>query len=679
MADFMHNLIPVARDSGSPDIAWRPTPFYVERSRLRHFMDRQGISSVAELLAWSTNDPPWFWDAVVKDLELEWFKPYNQALDISNGIEWARWFVDAQYNYVHDAVDKHALRLRPQTIALAWEGEDGEVRTLTYSQLYAQVNQAANALKSLGIVKGDRIGVFMPMIPETAIATLAISKIGAIFTPIFSGYGGAAVASRLRDCEARLLITADGFYRAGKQIAMKQVADEAASGSPSLEHMLVVRRVGNEVPWTSGRDVWWHELVESQSQECPTEHTDAEDPYMIIYTSGTTGRPKGAVHVHTGFPIKAAQELAHCFDLHAGDTLFWISDIGWMMGPWAIAGALMLGATCFLYEGAINHPQPDRVWALVERHRVTHLGISPTAVRSLMGQGGTMDDGRWTMDDSNHRPSSDQWVRAHDLSSLLFLAGAGEPWNPGPWRWLFDVIGEGRLPIINYSGGTEVSGGILSCNPLLPLKPCAFSAPVPGMAADVIDEEGKPVRGAVGELAIRQPWPGMTKGFWGDPERYLDTYWSRVPGLWVHGDWARVDEDGFWYILGRSDDTIKVAGKRVGPAEVESAAVAHPGVAEAAAIGVPDALKGEALVVFVALRSGYAESEKLRAEVEATIIAHLGKSLKPQAVKFVSDLPRTRNGKILRRLVRSSYLGELPGDLSALENPSALGAVANAG
>jgi acetyl-CoA synthetase len=355
------------------------------------------------------------------------------------------------------------------------------------------------------------------------------------------------------------------------------------------------------------------------------------------------------VHLHAGFPVKAAQELAHCFDLHGGEALYWISDIGWMMGPWAITGSLMLGATCFLYEGSIAHPQPDRLWSMTARHRITHLGISPTAVRSLMANG-------------------DDWVRAHDLSSLVVLAGAGEPWNPGPWRWLFDVVGGGKLPIINYSGGTEVSGGILSCNPLLPIKPCAFSGPVPGMLPDVVDGEGRPVRGSVGELALRGPWVGKTEGFWGDNERYLDTYWSRVPGLWVHGDWARVDDEGFWYILGRSDDTIKVAGKRVGPSEVESAAVSHPAVAEAAAIGVPDPLKGEALVVLVVLGPGRAPGEELRREIEATVVAHLGKSLKPQAVKFVRELPHTRNGKTLRRLVRQGYL-------SSLENPSSLEAV----
>lgn len=652
-----------AQDSNSPEIVWRPSPDYIERSRLYRFMLRHGIGTFAQLVERYSADPAWFWQAVVQDLGLEWYEPYEQLVDISRGIEWARWFVGGTYNYVHDAVDKHATGPLSATTAIAWEGEDDEVRKFTYAELYRQVNQVANALRSLGIGRGDRVGVYMPMLPETAVAILAISKIGAIYIPIFSGYGGAAVASRLQDCEAKLLVTADGFYRAGKWVHMKEAADEAVAASPTVEHMLVVGRHSgtqdNSTPWTPHRDIWWHELVGGQNDDCETTRTDANEPYMIIYTSGTTGRPKGVVHLHVGFPVKAAQELAHCFDLHKGEVLYWISDIGWMMGPWAITGSLMLGATCFLYEGSISHPQPDRVWSLVERHRITHLGISPTAVRSLMGNG-------------------DHWIRSHDLSSLVVLAGAGEPWNPGPWRWLFETVGGSRLPIINYSGGTEVSGGILACNTLLPIKPCAFSGPVPGMVPDVVDGEGRPVRGAVGELALRQPWVGKTEGFWGDNERYLDTYWSRVPGLWVHGDWARVDEGGFWYIQGRSDDTIKVAGKRVGPAEVESAAISHPAVAEAAAIGVPDALRGEALVVLITLRNGHTPSEEMRQEIESTIVTHLGKSLKPQAVKFVTELPHTRNGKMLRRLVRQSYLGEPPGDLSSLENPSALEAVASA-
>ncbi len=503
-----------------PDIAWQPTPAYIARSRLYHFMQQHGIVTFAELLERSTRDIEWFWDAVVRDLDLQWYEPYTKVLDLSNGIEWPRWFVGGKYNYVRDAVDKWVGtdegratndegrptiddRRPPSTSAsnpqsaIIWEGEDGEVRTLTYAELQREVNRAANALRALGIERGDRVGIYMPMIPETAVAILAVSRIGAIYIPIFSGFGGAAVAGRLQDCEAKLLITADGFYRAGKLVPMKQAADEALASSPSVKRVVVVQRVGGYVPWHEGRDLRWDELLDGRSDQCDTEQTGAEDPYMIIYTSGTTGRPKGVVHVHSGFPLKAAQELAHCFDLHAGERLFWISDIGWMMGPWSITGALMLGATCFLYEGAINYPQPDRLWSIVERHGITHLGVSPTAIRSLMGMG-------------------DHLVTRHDLTSLVVLAGAGEPWNPAPWHWYFSVVGGSKLPVINYSGGTETSGGILACNTLLPIKPCAFSAPVPGMAADVIDENGHSLRGTVGELALRQPWPGITRGFWGD-------------------------------------------------------------------------------------------------------------------------------------------------------------------
>jgi acetyl-CoA synthetase len=400
--------------------------------------------------------------------------------------------------------------------------------------------------------------------------------------------------------------------------------------------------------------VWWDAAVTSASGEpLETEATDANDPYMIIYTSGTTGRPKGALHVHGGFPIKAAVDLAHTFDLHAGDTLFWFTDMGWMMGPWAVAGAPMLGATLFIYEGTPDYPGPDRLWGLVERHRITHLGISPTLVRALMTHG-------------------DELPAAHDLSSLVVLGSTGEPWNPDPWQWLFTVVGGSRLPIVNYSGGTEISGGILGCTTITPIAPCSFSGPCPGMAADVVDGQGAPLRGEVGELVIRQPWPGMTQGFWHDRERYLEAYWSRLPGVWVHGDWARIDAGGFWYISGRSDDTIKVAGKRIGPAEVESAAVAHPLVVEALAVGVPDDLKGEAIALFAVVRENGEQGEALASAIGETVVAHLGKSFKPGAVHLVPSLPKTRNGKILRRLARAAYLGLDPGDVSSLEDPATL-------
>jgi acetyl-CoA synthetase len=539
-------------------------------------------------------------------------------------------------------------------MALVWEGEDGEVRRFTRAQLRWAVDRAARAIAALGVGRGDRVGIYLPMIPEAVIAVLAVGKLGAIYSPIFSGYGADAVASRLADCEARLLITADGFARRGKPVPMKATADEALGRAPSVERCLVVRHTGADVAWNEDRDVWWDAAVTSASGEpLETEATDANDPFMIIYTSGTTGRPKGALHVHAGFPIKAAVDLAHGFDLQAGDTLFWFTDMGWMMGPWAVAGAPMLGATLFIYEGTPDYPGPDRLWALVERHHITHLGISPTLVRALMTHG-------------------DGPVQGHDLSSLLVLGSTGEPWNPDPWWWLFREVGGERLPIINYSGGTEISGGILGCTTLSPIAPCSFSGPSPGMAADVVDADGRPLRGEVGELVIRQPWPGMTQGFWHDRERYLEAYWSRLPGVWVHGDWARIDDAGFWYITGRSDDTIKVAGKRIGPAEVESAAVAHPLVIEALAVGVPDEIKGETIVVFAVVPPDADARDRLAADIGETVVEHLGKSFRPGAVHLVPGLPKTRNGKILRRLARAAYLGLEPGDSSSLDDASTL-------
>jgi acetyl-CoA synthetase len=421
---------------------------------------------------------------------------------------------------------------------------------------------------------------------------------------------------------------------------------------------VVVRRVGGEVPWQPGRDHWRDEAVAGQSDYFETERTDPEDPYMIIYTSGTTGKPKGIVHVHGGFPIKGAQDLAHSFDLQADDTLFWYSDIGWMMAPWAISGALILGATLMIYDGAPDFPEPDRIWALAARHGVTVLGIAPTLVRGLKVHGSAP-------------------VQGHDLSSLRAFGSSGEPWDAEAWLWLFEVAGGRRLPIINYSGGTEISGGIVGCTTITPIKPCSFAGPIPGMDADVVDDAGQSIRGRVGELVLRGPWPGMARGFWGDDARYLDTYWSKLPGIWTHGDWAEVDADGFWYIRGRSDDTIKTAGKRVGPAEVEAAAMTHPRVIAAAAIGVPHPLKGEAVIVFAVTREPVPDDrERLPDEIIGTMTHVLGKAIRPDRVYLVRDLPRTRNNKILRRLIRARYLDQPLGDLTSLENPEALEEVA---
>ena len=642
-----------------PDAAWRPTPELLDESRLARFVRAVGEPDLEALQARAASDPAWFWGAVAEDLALPWQRPFTTVLDASRGAEWSRWWSGGAFNYTA-ALDVRAAR-QPDSAALTWEGEDGAVRRFTNTALKAEVDRAAGMLAGLGITAGDRVGILMPLLPETVVAVLALGRLGAIFTPIFSGYGAPAVASRLTDCSARLLITADGTWRRGAVVALKAVADEAVALAPSVERVLVVRRLGEaggRVRWDPARDVWWHEAMADPAVVPLTQapETDPEAPYMVIYTSGTTGRPKGAVHVHGGFPIKGAQDLAHSFDLGPGDALFWFTDLGWMMGPWAISGALLLGAHLVLYEGAPDFPGPDRIWSLVARHRVTHLGLSPTLVRTLMGHG--LDP-----------------VRGHDLSSLRMLGSTGEPWNPDPWWWLFRDVARSQVPLINYSGGTEVSGGILSCNPITPIKPASFGGPNVGVAADVLAADGTPVRGEVGELAIRQPLPGMTRGFWDDPERYLETYWSRVPGVWLHGDWALVDADGYWFIQGRSDDTLKVAGKRVGPAEVESAAVSHPAVLEAAAVGIPHAVKGEAIVLFCVLRRGEVDDADLRASISDRVVAELGRPLRPEAVIVVPGLPRTRSGKVMRRVARAAYLGKDPGDVSMLEDPMAAEAI----
>lgn len=648
-----------------PPILWHPTTEYVEQSRLFRFMRHHGIADYPTLCERSIADVEWYWAAALEEMGIEWAHPYRQVLDLSRGIQWPQWFVGGRLNLVHNCIDKHRTGPWADHCAIRWEGEDGAQRTMTYRELGDEVDHAATMLRRLGVLRGERVAVFLPMIPEAAVITLACSKVGAIYTPIFSGYGAEAVTTRVQDCEATLLVTADGFTRRGGLVTMKQVADAAAARCPTIRHMLVVRRTGCPVPWQASRDVWWHHAEElaaltgqstNEIEGPPTEVMEADAPFMIIYTSGTTGRPKGTVHVHGGFPIKATHDLAFHFDLQAEDTLFWLTDMGWMMGPWEIMGALALGATCLLYEGVPDWPHPGRLWELVDRHRVTILGLSPTAVRALMRHG-------------------EAPPRQYNLTSLRVLGSTGEPWTPDAYLWFFEQIGRGRCPIINYSGGTEISGGILAGTVLQPCRPCAFTGPCLGMAADILDADGRPVRGEVGELVVSKPWPGMTQGFWRDPQRYLDTYWSRWPQVWVHGDWAATDEDGFWYILGRSDDTIKAAGKRLGPAEVEAILTDHPAVSEAAAIGIPHSVKGEVLICFVVLRQGWTPSEKLADQLASRVGERLGKPLRPSAVYAVPELPKTRNAKILRRVIRAVFLGRDPGDLSSLENPQALDAI----
>jgi acetyl-CoA synthetase len=642
-------------------IAWRPDPD--QRTNLHRFMDRVGVADYDALCRWAVDDVGRFWDAVLASLDVQFYRPYDRILDPTDGIEFPAWCVGGEMNIVHNLLDKWQGTEVAERDAIRYESEDGEVRTLSYAELHREVGRCASALRALGLGKGDAVGLYMPMTPEIVVAFLAVAKIGGVILPLFSGYGAQAVATRLADGDAKALFVANALARRGRAIPMKPTADEALTDVPSVEHVIVFEHVpGLDAPLVGDRDRTWDDLMALGTDDpdaVETERTSAEDLVMLIYTSGTTGAPKGAVHTHCGFPIKAAQDMAHPMDLRAGDVMWWMSDMGWMMGPWLVFGTLLNAATMVLFDGAPDFPEPDRTWALCERHGVTHLGLSPTLVRSLM-------------------PHGTAPVERHDLSALRAVGSTGSPWDPESWTWLFENVLDSSKPILNYSGGTEISGGIVCGNFLQPLKPCAFSGPVVGMDADVVNDVGEPVRGEVGELIIRQPWIGMTRGFWGDRERYLDSYWTRHPDLWTHGDFAAIDADGLWYILGRSDDTIKVAGKRLGPAEVEAVLNAHPAILESAAIGVPHDIKGQEVVAFCVLATGRAPSEDLRADLVARLVDALGKPLKPREVKFATALPKTRNAKVMRRLIRAAYLGDALGDTTSLEDPATVDAVRNA-
>jgi acetyl-CoA synthetase len=631
------------------EIIWSPSETLIRESNVRRLMQRHQIPSYETLIAWSTADIGRFWDAVMKDLGIQWETPYHEVFDSSEGLPWTRWFIGGKTNIATNCIDRH-LPARADEIALIWEGEDKTTRHWSYRQLHREISLLAGALHREGIRQGDTIGLYMPMSLEMVAVLYAAFKIGAICIPIFSGFAAGPLSSRLSHAEAKILFTADGTLRRGKRVEIKASADEAATRVPSLKRMVVLRRLGNEIDWNPSLDCWYPDFLENGSEGLPTLPVDAETPALILYTSGTTGPPKGTVHTHGGCLAQIGKELAYHFDVKPSDRFFWLTDIGWMMGPWMIIGVHLQGGTVFLYEGAPNHPGPDRLWEMIDRHQITHLGISPTAIRVLIRSG--------------EKP-----VTGHSLTSLRILGSTGEPWDAESYLWFFEKIGKGKLPIINISGGTEIIGCFLAPLPITPLKPCTLRGPGLGMDVDVFDDDGKPLRGKTGHLVCKQPAPSMTRGFWRDRERYLATYWSRWPDIWFHGDWAAIDEEGYWFLQGRSDDTMKIAGRRVGPAEIESALIGHPAVSEAAAIGVPDPIKGEAIVCFVVLKPDrFADSAALKAEVMKV----MGKALRPKEIQFISELPKTRSAKIVRRALRAKYLGEPMGDLTSIENPSSL-------
>ena len=638
---------------------WSPSESLIRKSYVSSLMEKLKAKDRKSLWEISVKDLPGFWDTAMKDMGVEWYTPYSQVLDDSKGLPWCEWFVGGKTNLALNCVDRHQSGAQKNKIALLWEGDDGEVREFTYEAFGKAVNQAANGLKSLGVEAGDCVGILMPMVPEVVIQLFACFKVGAVAIPIFSGFGVEAIRGRLSESKAKVLFTSDIALRRGKPISVKETADASTDGLPHLAHRVVYRRGKDNCPWDDKKDIWWHEWMSKQSDTCETAKLSAEAKSMIIFTSGTTGKPKGAQHTHAGCLATVGKEMRYTFNVDSDSRFFWFTDIGWMMGPWEMIGVTMFGGTLMLFEGAPNYPTASRLWEVIERHKITHLGISPTAIRLLMKSG-------------------DEAVSPYSMSSLQMLGSTGETWDPQSYEWFFEKVGKRRCPIMNISGGTEIMGCLLTPLPLDELKPCSLGGPGLGVDLDIFDENGKPVRGQVGHLVCKQPIPSMTKSFLGNDERYLNTYFGRWEGVWYHGDWARVDDSGQWFLHGRSDDTMNIAGKRVGPNDFEAALMQHAAVAESAAIGVPDDLKGEACVCYVTLKPDHEPSESLRDELKATVINVVGKSLAPREIRFAEQLPKTRSAKIVRAMIRKVYLGEPLGDTGSVENTAALDAVRNA-
>ncbi|MFF4024903.1 AMP-binding protein [Nocardia elegans] len=635
---------------------WNPTPEYVDNANVMRLARTHGIDSIDELRRRSTADVSWYWDAAVTDLGIPFATPYESVLDLSAGVEFPEWFVGATFNAV-DACLTRWLETAADRAAIVHEAEDGSVHTLTYGELAEQVGRAAAGLAELGVGEGDAVAIYLPMIPEAVIACYAAVGIGAVLVPLFSGFAAPAIASRLNDAQVKAVVVADGTIRRGRAVGMADELAKALALTPSVRSVVAVENIGEPVDF-AGLDVTvtaWGSLVDEAVEPYTFHPFPAMQTLMLGYTSGTTGKPKGAVHTHAGFTVKVATEVAYSFDINEGDTFCWITDMGWVMGPLSAFGTHANGATLLLYEGSPDVPDTCRLWDLVQRHEITMLGVSPTLIRALKST-----------------PLAD--IAARDLSSVRVLGSTGEPWDPDSYDWLAEQVFGGRVPVINFSGGTEVGGSFLAPYPVEPIPSCSLGGPSLGMDVDVVDDAGKPLRGSIGELVCRQPWPAMTRGVWRDRERYLESYWSTFPGIWCHGDYARVDENGQWYILGRSDDVMNVAGKRLAPAEVESVLTTHPAVAEAAAVGIPDPKKGESVWAFWVPRPG-AEIEGVSEELRRLVAAGVGKPFAPAKVWVVDALPKTRSAKILRRAVRAAAIDADPGDLSGAENPEAVAAI----
>jgi len=632
---------------------WHPDEDYRQNSNVARLMRRLGVATADELRARSVADIGAFWDAVVADLDIPFREPYSTVVDQRRGVQWPQWFVDGGLNAVDACLVAWASRT-PDAVAVVHEAEDGTVRRVTYAELDEQVARLRAGLRSRGIGKGDAVAIYLPMTPEAVVATYAVASIGAMLVPLFSGFAAPAIASRLQDAQARAVITADGTIRRAKEARMLPALRAALETCPTVHTVVVVDNLGEPLDLRDG-EIGWDEAIAGEPDP-HLEPTAADDVLLLAYTSGTTGRPKGAVHTHAGFVVKTASEVSYGFEMAPGRTFCWVTDMGWIMGPLSIFGTHGTGGTLLLYEGSPDVPDTMRLWQLVEDHQVSMLGVSPTLIRTLRAAGK---------------------VPAQELGSVRVLGSTGEPWDPESYEWLAREVFGGRVPIINFSGGTEVGGSFLCPYPVEDIHSCSLGGPALGMDVDVVDGQARPVRGEIGELVCRQPWPSMTRGIWNDDaegSRYHEAYWSTFDGLWRHGDFALVDEDGSWFILGRSDDVMNVAGKRVAPAEIESVVAVDSAIAESAVVGIPDATKGEAVWVFYVAKDALSVEDEpdVAARVRRLVAEGVGKPFSPSQVVRVERLPKTRSAKILRRAIRAAVLDADPGDLSGAENPQAV-------
>ena len=624
---------------------WIPDAATIDAAQSTALARHLGLATYEDVLAYSVAEPAAFWDAAVRWLDLGWETEWTQVVDDTRGIAWAEWFIGGRLNLAWSCVGRHVAE-RGDHQAIVVEHEDLSESTRTFAELWDEVGRLGQALRELGVAEGDRVAIVLPMGVESVAAIYAAARIGAIAVPIFSGFSATAIAARFEDCAVKAVIASDTTMRRGKPVPVRTTVEEALALAP-VEHVIIVG--GEDHPHLDYATL----INRTDGADCPTLWVDSETPAFICYTSGTTGKPKGAVHTHAGLLVKLALEGRLVADLRPDDRAMWFTDMGWIMGPWITIGAHASGVTMVCLDGAPDFPDPGRLWQLAERQRLTFLGISPTLIRVLQGHG-------------------DELPHAADLSALRLFGSTGEPWNTEPYEWLFHVVGEGRRPIINISGGTEIGAVIIGCDVTLPLAACSLGRPMPGMDIDVLDPDGGSLTDEVGELVIKAPFPSMTRGLWNAPDRYIETYWSRYPDIWTHGDWATRTSEGSWFLHGRSDDTLNIAGKRIGPAEYESALVADPDVREACTVGLPHPVKGEAVHCLVVLRGGVVLDDDLQLRLRKAVERELGPAFRPERILQVTELPKTRSQKVVRRAVRAVLLGEDPGDLSTLENPSAL-------